>query len=372
MPGSGETLAHPIHGSCLVSTFPLISGHGEAFRRIRDLGFFETDAFYKFRRRDTEGGYSEIVRPRLLPGEASLALSLYLPSVWSHDIARFRLAHLTSPHLFHLVKYNGNCTGLVHDLLLLSGTSWRDRHASGYRAGYRFLISRTIRYAHRLKGVVTISRATDEALHEHNPRVNSRVIHHWTGDEMRYREREAACQELGLPVDRIILLQTSLDVPHKNLSILPRIMELLDRRYLLVRIGDSRAIQGRFPPGSLRWVPSVAPGQYPLYFNAADALLMPSRAEGFGFPVIQAINSSTPVIASDIPVFREILGPTYPMLADPDDSKQWATLCKEIPAISRDPAARQNLFRRLGDYYRAPRGFDEYSAFFKDLGFLSQ
>jgi glycosyltransferase involved in cell wall biosynthesis len=38
----------------------------------------------------------------------------------------------------------------------------------------------------------------------------------------------------------------------------------------------------------------------------ARGLLMPSFAEGYGLPVVEALSVGTPVIASDIPVFREI------------------------------------------------------------------
>jgi glycosyltransferase involved in cell wall biosynthesis len=38
----------------------------------------------------------------------------------------------------------------------------------------------------------------------------------------------------------------------------------------------------------------------------ADALLMPSFAEGYGLPVVEALSLQTPAIVSDIPVFREI------------------------------------------------------------------
>jgi glycosyltransferase involved in cell wall biosynthesis len=38
----------------------------------------------------------------------------------------------------------------------------------------------------------------------------------------------------------------------------------------------------------------------------AQALLMPSFDEGYGLPVVEALTVGTPVIASDIPVFREI------------------------------------------------------------------
>jgi len=40
----------------------------------------------------------------------------------------------------------------------------------------------------------------------------------------------------------------------------------------------------------------------------ASALLYPSRYEGFGLPILEALAAGTPVIASDLPVHREISG----------------------------------------------------------------
>lgn len=42
--------------------------------------------------------------------------------------------------------------------------------------------------------------------------------------------------------------------------------------------------------------------------SRARALLFPSFAEGFGFPVVEALQMGVPVICSDIPVFRELAG----------------------------------------------------------------
>ncbi|MCT8331357.1 glycosyltransferase family 4 protein [Albidovulum sediminis] len=56
----------------------------------------------------------------------------------------------------------------------------------------------------------------------------------------------------------------------------------------------------------------------------AKALLMPSLAEGYGLPVIEAARLGTPVLCNDLPVFREILG-DYAVYADVADMYSWTT-----------------------------------------------
>ncbi|ABD25192.1 glycosyl transferase, group 1 [Novosphingobium aromaticivorans DSM 12444] len=58
------------------------------------------------------------------------------------------------------------------------------------------------------------------------------------------------------------------------------------------------------------------------WIRTARALLLPSFAEGFGLPVIEAMELGTPVIASDLPCFREI-GVGIPTLLDPLDAVAW-------------------------------------------------
>lgn len=45
-----------------------------------------------------------------------------------------------------------------------------------------------------------------------------------------------------------------------------------------------------------------------LYYRGATAFLCPSITEGFCLPAVEAMASGTPVIVSDLPVFREIVG----------------------------------------------------------------
>lgn len=58
------------------------------------------------------------------------------------------------------------------------------------------------------------------------------------------------------------------------------------------------------------------------WLKGARALLMPSFAEGFGLPVIEALQGRTPVIAADLPVYREVVG-EIPLYLDQHDVDGW-------------------------------------------------
>lgn len=58
------------------------------------------------------------------------------------------------------------------------------------------------------------------------------------------------------------------------------------------------------------------------WLDGACAVLMPSHAEGFGLPVIEALSRRTPVIAADLDVYRELAG-SVPCLLDPNDRGAW-------------------------------------------------
>lgn len=81
----------------------------------------------------------------------------------------------------------------------------------------------------------------------------------------------------------------------------------------------------------------------------ARAVVHASRAEGFGLPVLEALSLGTPVVAYDLDVTREVVGPDYPLvdeeegpaglgrlltdLGDPDVRRQ--VLSSAAPALRR-------------------------------------
>jgi alpha-1,3-rhamnosyl/mannosyltransferase len=71
----------------------------------------------------------------------------------------------------------------------------------------------------------------------------------------------------------------------------------------------------------------------------ADALVFPSRYEGFGAPVIEAMAVGTPVLAADETALPEVVGDGGRLLPA-DDAEAWA---KAIDAVLSDPTERDRL-----------------------------
>jgi alpha-1,3-rhamnosyl/mannosyltransferase len=58
--------------------------------------------------------------------------------------------------------------------------------------------------------------------------------------------------------------------------------------------------------GDARWIGYVPDGQLPALYRGAAAFCYPSRYEGFGFPLLEAMACGTPCVASDDPALVEV------------------------------------------------------------------
>jgi glycosyltransferase involved in cell wall biosynthesis len=78
------------------------------------------------------------------------------------------------------------------------------------------------------------------------------------------------------------------------------------------------------------------------FYRGAEALVFPSLIETFGHPLLEAMASDVPVVAADIPVFREIAGDAA-FFADPHDAESLARAMEEALFA---PFARESLVKR--------------------------
>jgi glycosyltransferase involved in cell wall biosynthesis len=105
------------------------------------------------------------------------------------------------------------------------------------------------------------------------------------------------------------------------------------RRLDRLRSAAERAGAG----GRVEWMGLLSPGRLAAVRAGALAALVPSRKEGFGLPVLEAMAAGVPVLASDTPALREVGGDAATYLPA-NDPGAWA---EAIAALASDPALRQ-------------------------------
>jgi alpha-1,2-rhamnosyltransferase len=88
------------------------------------------------------------------------------------------------------------------------------------------------------------------------------------------------------------------------------------RSYDLIDRLRSHSEHGR----QLFWFEDGSDAELGFAYRHAAALIFASRCEGFGLPLVEAMHYGLPVLASDIPVFREI-GGDYPDFFRPGDER---------------------------------------------------
>jgi glycosyltransferase involved in cell wall biosynthesis len=92
----------------------------------------------------------------------------------------------------------------------------------------------------------------------------------------------------------------------------------------------------------LHWLDRVSDEGLCLFYEASRGLLVTSRGEGFGLPLIEAVAHQRPVLARDLPVFREHKLPNVSFFNN-DSSTALADRLMEFLAVStgREPSINQ-------------------------------
>ncbi len=141
--------------------------------------------------------------------------------------------------------------------------------------------------------------------------------------------------------------------PRKNLGTVVRAFEILMRRHpetadrlLVVGTelrggGDSvrREAAELERSGRIAFLGRIDDVELAGLLQRAIALVYPSVYEGFGLPVVEAMACGIPVLASDIPVMREVAGEAAALLPA-RDAEAWAEAMLEI---STDGARRAHM-----------------------------
>jgi glycosyltransferase involved in cell wall biosynthesis len=216
--------------------------------------------------------------------------------------------------------------------------------------GRRFHRDGAAAAARRADLVIAVSQAAADEIVAHTPvrAERIRVVHHGVdAPELSAESRHEVLAAHGL-VDRDYVLWVGSLEPRKNVSTLISAMVRLRRRGktspMLVLAGfrgwlnadiisdEARQVLG----GNLLQLGAVTDIELGALYGGAAILALPSRHEGFGLTAVEAMTQATPVVCSDLPVTREILGDAAVRLSA-DDVDAWANA---IDGLLDDPSRR--------------------------------
>jgi len=130
-------------------------------------------------------------------------------------------------------------------------------------------------------------------------------------------------------------------MPYKNVDVLARAMAALleHELHLMSRVspGERERLTALARAGRLVFHDGADDVTYREVLRGATALVSASRDEGFGIPLVEGMGVGTPVVVSDIPVFREVGGDAATYVA-PDDVPGFV---RAVQALAEEPAWKE-------------------------------
>jgi len=178
--------------------------------------------------------------------------------------------------------------------------------------------------ARKAEHIITVSEYSKAQIIERLGVPSSKVstIYRCAESEFFPMDRDVAFQAVhaALEIHEPYLLYVGNLKRHKNVSTLLKAFALLRARrdipQRLLILGDDARGKRELAQECARlgigkrtdFVPYVSPELLPKVYAAADALVMPSRVEGFGLPVLEAMACGTPVICSRAASLPEVGG----------------------------------------------------------------
>ena len=132
-------------------------------------------------------------------------------------------------------------------------------------------------------------------------------------------ERDKSRVELGFDSYEKIILNNGSMVERKNIHLIVESLAYLPDTFKLLMVGPgdpeyltriNEIIETNHLDGRVTKIGYTPYPQIPIAFQVADIFVLPSRAEGFGIVLLEAMSSGLPCICSDLEVLQEVGGST--------------------------------------------------------------
>ena len=237
------------------------------------------------------------------------------------------------------------CVTTIHDLIPLRFPGYTPKSKkTKFFPLYKQVMQEGILRANR---IITVSKFSKDDIVEffqlNGPAKKVRVVHN--GVSPIYRTGTKVSRE-----EKIILYVGRMD-PYKNVvSIIDAFSQVLEAKRFPVRLKIIGALDPRYPEATKRagvlhlsqhidWLKYVDQEALVNAYQQADVFVMPSKYEGFGLPVLEAMACGTPVVCSDRASLPEVAGEAA-LYCNPDDP---SSIANKILSVFDDGVLYEKL-----------------------------
>lgn len=287
---------------------------------------------------------------RNMLGDGLVCVTKFLSGIlWRLSARSLDTIHLTDP--FGSPVLPRKFVATVHDIFPITLNEFKGSELR------RFYLSRTPQILNKARAVITPSVYVRESLHEYFPESRCPVIpvSEAASDEFHPRGRNGVTlKRYGLDEHPYFLFVGRVD-PRKSIPrLIDAYMELPEEirsKNLLALVLSGRPpdieefrnnYSGLLSGKGIVYLRDVPQKELYSLYSSALAFVFPTLDEGFGLPVLEAMQSGCPVIASDLSCIPEIAGEGA-ILVDP---RSTSALKKAMVLLAESPGKREEYMRR--------------------------
>jgi glycosyltransferase involved in cell wall biosynthesis len=242
--------------------------------------------------------------------------------LFQHQVLMPDILRRLQPDVLHAptfaapIGWHGPLVMTVHDLAFYKVPEQQSLYGRFY---WKYFLHESVRRAHR---IIAISEQTRNELITYwaiQPE-RIRIIHNALRPSIRYSNiPDNEIQEIQRRYGKRYLLHVGSIMPRKNIEILVQAFNLLVPRFSdlhLVLTGGTRwgskealqQIEASPYKEQIHLAGWVSDQDLGVFYAGASALVFPSKHEGFGLPIVEAMACGTPVVASPEAASLEIAG----------------------------------------------------------------